>query len=250
MQLEVVFTPTELPVVLAHASGLTCGVIDVVRATTTLTVIGERGGVRVVLAENIAAARDLGSLQPGSLLAGEIDGARPPGFDLGNSPAELGVASLAGRTIVLATTNGTGTLRACCARGVPTYVASLRNAGAVADLVLHLAPDASFCLVCSGRMGRVALDDTIAAGTIARLTCERAYQASIALTLTEQAQMAIALAESTGDPLIETLRRSDAAQAVIAVGLSQDLDWCAAVDVTPVLPRVSAEPDGTMLVTF
>ena len=45
------------------------------------------------------------------VLAGERGGEALAGFDLGNSPAEFTAERVGGRTVVLTTTNGTGTSR-------------------------------------------------------------------------------------------------------------------------------------------
>ncbi len=240
LRLDVVFSPTELAAAIARVPSVTCAAIDVLRATTTLAVMGERAAARVILAPDVAEARALAAAQPGCLLAGEVDAARPPGFDFGNSPAEVGTADLAGRTIIFATTNGTRTLRACVALGArATIAASLRNATAVADSLLALPGDATACLVAAGRLDRVALDDAVAAGIIARIIRERARQAGMTLTLTEPAELAILIAEHAGEP-IDVFRRSDAGRAVLALGLEADLAWSAALDATRVVPRVAA----------
>lgn len=64
-----------------------CIVIDILRATTTLTTLLEYGAVEVLVAPNADAAREEKRRDPGALLLGEIGGLRPDDFDLGNSRA-------------------------------------------------------------------------------------------------------------------------------------------------------------------
>ena len=64
-------------------------VIDVIRAFTTAAVAFERGVTEIACVPSTEAARDLRRRHPGSLLAGEVNGLRPAGFDFGNSPYEL-----------------------------------------------------------------------------------------------------------------------------------------------------------------
>src|SRR5689334_5193297 len=89
-------------------------VVDVIRATTTLTVAFDRGCRRVLLAPDIETALERARREPGRfLLGGEREGVAPPGFEFGNSPAEYARADFAGRDLLFVTTNGTYALRAC-----------------------------------------------------------------------------------------------------------------------------------------
>ena len=90
LTVDIALTPTLVPP--AHPSdGAVYVVIDVIRATTTLCALFERGARRVLIAPGIAESRSARErLGEGHLLAGEVGGARPPGFDLGNAPSELG----------------------------------------------------------------------------------------------------------------------------------------------------------------
>jgi phosphosulfolactate phosphohydrolase-like enzyme len=112
-------------------------VVDVIRATTTLNVLFERGCGRVLVASDVASARAAHhhAREPKPLLAGEAGGVAPPGFDGGNSPAEYAARDVAGRDVIFATTNGTRALRACVGGGA-IFAAALRNARAVAAAAL------------------------------------------------------------------------------------------------------------------
>jgi 2-phosphosulfolactate phosphatase len=102
-------------------------VIDVIRAFTTAHVAFARGAQTILLVNDLQKAFELKNRSAEYLLVGEIDGLRIPGFDFGNSPAEISQANLAGRTLVLKTTNGVeAALRALQAPLV--LVAALVNA--------------------------------------------------------------------------------------------------------------------------
>jgi 2-phosphosulfolactate phosphatase len=229
--------------------GAACAVIDVVRATTTLVVLGERQVFHVLVTADIPAARDLAARHSGMLLAGEAGGLAPAGFDFGNAPAELLHANLAGRQFAFATTNGTRALLAAHANGASAiYAAALRNAGAIADLALRQAGD--FILVCAGRHDRMALDDLYTAGVIANVAQAHAEAIGMRIALSEGAQIAQHIARTSGPPL-EVLVRSDAGRAVQQVGLAEDLAACATVDASAIIPRVTAVgPDGELIITF
>jgi len=122
-------------------------VIDVLRATTTLTVALANGAARVVPVAGIEPAFAWKARDPGVLLCGERDGFKVPGFDLGNSPAEYGQAAVAGRTLVFASTNGSRAMLACAGCGV-RLLGAFVNASAV---VAALEGRAFVRLACAGR---------------------------------------------------------------------------------------------------
>ncbi len=247
MRVDVIATPTELTTAFAQATVASCAVIDVVRATTTLALLGERGAQAVYAVDSVDAARALAMGMPGVLLAGEIGARTPEGFDFGNSPTAFAAATVVGRTIVLTTTNGTRALVAARIAGAQQlFTACLRNASAVARYALQTAGDGTFALICSGRSGRVALDDLYTAGVI--VLCLRALGQDVEET--EGARIAAHIASTAGDPL-RVLSDSAAGQNVIAADLAVDLPWCAAVDATDIIPRVSdVGPDGSLRLTF
>lgn len=88
-------------------------VIDVIRAFTTAAVAFERGAAEIACAPSLEVARSLRRRHPDRLLVGESGGLRPADFDFGNSPFDLSTASLDGRRLIQATSNGTRGLVRC-----------------------------------------------------------------------------------------------------------------------------------------
>lgn len=138
-------------------------VVDVLRMTTTATVLAELGLARLEVIADVERARAR-ARAAGALLLGERDARRLPGFDGGNSPLEFTGVGVAGRNAVLCTTNGSAAVEAC-APAAHVLLGCLRNAGAVARRALALAPT-SVRLVCAGTDGAVSLDDVVVAGCI------------------------------------------------------------------------------------
>lgn len=276
--IDVALTPDQLdgPDQRMHT---TCIVVDVIRATTTLCVLFERGCRSVLVAPSVADARaarsDLAARGMDILLAGEAEGLPPPGFDYGNSPAEFARHAFHGREVIFATTNGTRAIRAC-AGSRAILAGALRNASAVtrAALALTLSDSNSHArngatgesaavsstvsasearvdedriagsdvvVVCSGRGGRPALDDTLCAGYLVRRLVDAATEAGVPTLIREPARISLAAltqAEQSGS-LRDALSASNAARAVERIGLMADLDLCATVDATGVVPMVS-----------
>lgn len=254
-------------------------VVDVIRATTTLCVLFERGCRRVLVAPGIAEARTYRERHGRDiLLAGEVAGVAPDGFEFGNSPVEFARAVVADREVVFATTNGTRALRAC-AGGRAVYAAALRNASAVCAAALDstawmreespLASNAServagqggasepavptgepaIVIVCSGRGERPAFDDTLCAGYLIGELRRQADARNMPIRLREGARIALAAVEGVRGALglRAALGDSDAGRAVAQIGLHGDLDMCAALDATDIVPQVVATSDEGML---
>ena len=175
--LEVLFTPADFSALNPRdLSETVCVVFDVLRATTSMTVALDRGAARIFPVREIAGALELQRRHPGALLAGERDGVRiraaqtgGADFDLGNSPREFTGPRVAGREIIMTTTNGTRALQACL--GAQHILAgAVVNLAAVAQWIERRKP-ARLLVVCAGTFEEAAYEDTWAAGAL----CERVW---------------------------------------------------------------------------
>ncbi len=249
MWIDVLCTPTEIPIAFHDTIGAPCAVIDVVRATSTLIVLGEQRARMVAIVASPAEARAYAALHPGFLLAGEIGGRMPPDFDLGNSPHQMATSPVIGRDVVLSTTNGTRTLVAAQRAGAGLIaIAGLRNATATARQLLQAGRDTTALIICSGRDQRLALDDFYTAGVLVREAASLASAQQLTLQLTESALLARDYADAH-EPY-DALRRSNSGQSVLRVGLEEDLAYCAELNATELVPQVRMAPDGSLLVHY
>ena len=105
-------------------------VVDLLRATTTIATLFERGLRTLTVAQDIDYARRLRA-ETGAILFGEVGGLPPADFDHGNSPVEASELDLQGQSGVMFTTNGTSAL-CMAARHGRTMAGSLANVSAVA----------------------------------------------------------------------------------------------------------------------
>jgi 2-phosphosulfolactate phosphatase len=225
-------------------------VIDVLRASTTIITALAHGaaGVRPVL--TIEQARELAARSgagPAMLLGGERGGLRIDGFDLGNSPLEYAPARVAGRRIVITTTNGTAALDVCGA-AAEVLIGAIVNRTAVASRARERARSqgaADIHLVCAGTDGQVTEEDLLAAGGI--LDAASRLAGSDRDTLDASAMAA--RAEFRG--VLAAAGGADAALAIVAafatsrggrnlvdLGMQADLPAAAAIDSLPVVPRL------------
>lgn len=212
-------------------------VIDVLRATSVMVTAGHAGVEKIFTCQTTDQAHRLASTLPvGTLLCGERDCKRIEGFQLGNSPAEYGRDVVAGRELVLTTTNGT--------RAINAVLASRRLlAGSFLNLDATLASIAnqqSLQIVCAGTNGEISYEDVLLAGAMV----ERLTQSQRPVQIDDSARIARAawrqmLAAET--PLKEGLRQSRGGRNLMAVGFEADIDRCANINtIDGVIERVES----------
>jgi 2-phosphosulfolactate phosphatase len=231
VQVHVAFTPDDAT---AAPTGV---VIDVIRATSTITTALAHGYERVYCSAEVDDARRLRGELDGVTLGGERLGVRIDGFDLGNSPQEY----LEPRSPILSTstTNGTRAIVSAAERCERVYLGSLLNLAAVTAAAAAHGDDV--VVVCAGVKGQPCIDDTYVAGRIAE---------SLAGELTDAAEMAVRLVRSFATAE-EAFRRSRSGQNLINHGpeLESDIPWCARSDVLGVVPRYGGRHGVAALVT-
>lgn len=218
----------------------TCLVIDVLRATSTIAVLIERGMRSVYPAATIEGARALREqLGERALLCGEREALPPEGFDFGNSPVELARADLsAWDDAVITTSNGTPALLACA--GAPLVIAAAPlNAAACVDAAVLEGHDV--LIVPAGRRGERAQDDALAAGLFARRLVARGAEP------TTRAREAIALLEASGDNLARAFRLTAHGRRLLELGFENDLEACAREDVLAAVPVLTSTELGPAL---
>ena len=171
-----------LPSLLREPETSVCLVIDALRASSSIVTLFAGGAEEIVVAGSVAAARRIAREEPGRyLLAGEVFGLPPRGFDYGNSPSEFARLDLRGRRIVLATTNGTRALRRLAPSPL-VLVGSLLNASAATRALLSEAEARGLdaALVCAGieRGKAFSLEDAFVAGALVETALDEARGAT------------------------------------------------------------------------
>jgi 2-phosphosulfolactate phosphatase len=241
----------------ATAGGIAI-VIDVLRATTTMATALAHGALRIKPMATIDDARAAAALAgPGTLLGGERGGLPIPGFDLGNSPLEYTTARVAGRSIVITTTNGTAAMHAC--RDARELLAgALVNRSAVASTVRRLAAAEGIHdvhLVCAGTDGVVTAEDVLAAGAILAAAADNATSDSLdpaAQAALESYRSIEGGADDRMTRLLAAFAAAPGGRNLLDLGMAADLTAAAAVDAFDVVPRLDPldplDPVGGWLV--
>ena len=199
-------------------------VVDVLRATSTMTQAIAAGYRRVLCCAEIEEARALAETEGPAKLAGERRLESIPGFDFGNSPRDV-AGEPAAETLILSTTNGTRLLVSAAERFEQVYVGSLLNLDAVAAAARAHGQDVA--VLCAGVLGELALDDAYCAGRIAE---------ALGGDATDSATAAIRLAGSYATAR-EGIGSGRSAWNLRNHGLDEDIDWCARASVLDVVPR-------------
>ncbi len=221
-------------------------VIDLIRATTSMAVIFDRGARRIFAASTIEQARAARQIYPERLLCGERNVKPLPGFDYGNSPVQFASAELSERELIMTTTNGTRAFHACPPDAI-RLAGSLYNAGAVASKALELARTrrGSIHLVCAGEEDSFGLDDAVCAGYLVQEIERQAGQIGQALDLDESALAALAIHEAYQPPRV--IEYTNAARSVIKGGLPDDPPFCMRTSISQSVGMVVSQEEETGL---
>lgn len=230
---DLAFTPEELERCEAVNEKVVV-VIDVLR-TTTAIVQAIRAKCKTIIPvlasdEALEVARELPPEH--TILAGTRKGKILEGFQLSSSPLDYTEERVLDKTVVLTTTNGTRTLRKAAA-GKVVLIGAFLNATAVADACSGRREDV--LLVCSGLLGRFALEDVICAGLMLKTFGQRAGSEANLLK-SDSALAAEILYERFGHDILSMLRLSDWGCHLQGQGADDDLIFSAQVDVTSVVP--------------
>ena len=217
-------------------------VIDVLRATTTLAFALVAGAEEIVVCGEVDEARRLATTPStrATVLGGERQGVKLPGFDLGNSPSEYTSSSVGGKRLVFTTTNGTRAMLRCRqARRV--WLAALVNRAAVVAALRGV--DVAH-LVCAGTRGAISGEDALVAGALVAAFVDAGGATP---TLNDEAQLALALWRSTivghdtptqqRAAIERAFRRALGGRNLIDEGFVADLATAAELDRFDILPR-------------
>jgi len=125
-------------------------VIDVLRATSTIVTALMNGAKGVIPVEDMGEASRISQSVDSEnyLLCGEKDGNKIDGYDLGNSPLEYSRETVAGKTLIFNTTNGTKAIKKSLG-SAKIYMASFLNLSAIVEelqaekneIVLFFSPE-------------------------------------------------------------------------------------------------------------
>ncbi|MEE8362027.1 MAG: 2-phosphosulfolactate phosphatase, partial [Gemmatimonadales bacterium] len=240
MNLRVVLTPGELRP--DEVAGACVFVIDILRATTTMCAALHHGAKAIIPVTGIDEAREVAARFEGEgagegerpMLAGERGADPVPGFDLGNSPGEMTASAVAGRLLVMTTTNGTRALRAVAGAASVHPLAAVNFSAAVQRARSVWQDGGRVVVVCAGIVGQPSREDAYCAGRFGREVVGSAGGAG----LSDQARWCLDLVEESGDDWYAALMASTAGRKLSEHGYAEDVRVAGRQDLHPVLPSL------------
>lgn len=164
-----------------YREGWTVVAVDVIRATT-MAITAAALGRACYPVDSLDRAFRLAQLLEGPLLAGEIDGDKPPGFDMNNSPAELSERNDISRPLVLLSSSGTRLMVNACGCDV-LYLACFRN---ISSTARHLMSEnySRIALLGAGSRGEFREEDQICCALIGAQLLQVGYVPDNETTIT------------------------------------------------------------------
>ena len=205
-------------------------IIDVLRATSTIATALYNGAKEIIPIDNVAECIRIGT-ELSAITAGERDGQVAEGLQYGNSPFEYPAEFIAGKTLVLTTTNGTKLLHMALANGAEEIITgSFPNISTVCNYLM--AKNKNVILACAAWKDKVNIEDTLFAGAVVnRLKQNFTLQC-------DSSQMAESLYITAKSDLFAFMKERNATHyhRLIKYHLEKDIRYCLTEDGAPSLP--------------
>lgn len=206
-------------------------VIDILRASSTIVNALQNEAKEIIPVTTVEfAVKVSGGMFGGqTLVGGERNTRKVEGFALGNSPLEYVRDVVAGKTIILYTTNGSKAIvKSKFSENL--FVCSFLNLAAIVNHLSELNKD--FEILCAGKANTFSLEDTVCAGKlIAELEKLRDD-----LELTDSARGSAAINKVFGRNILKMLKESDHGKLLVENGFEDDLKFCSKLNYSHIIP--------------
>jgi 2-phosphosulfolactate phosphatase len=207
-------------------------IIDIFRATTSICYGIENGAEAIIPVSQIEECIAYQEINPGYLLAAERDGKVVDGFNFGNSPFSYTKEKVAGKTIVLTTTNGTHALH-LSRSAKKVVIGSFLNLTALCNWIKSQPED--ILLVCAGWKNNFNLEDTLFAGAVVEQLKESEFVSD------DAAIAANDLYNLAKNNLDQYLKKTSHSERLKQLGIEADIAFCLQVDVATAIPLLDGE---------
>ena len=206
-------------------------IIDVLRATSSIVTALANNAKGIIPVKDMSEASKMaGNLDSSRyLLCGEKNGKKIEGYHLGNSPFEYTRERVAGKTLILNTSNGTKAIaKANLAKRI--IIASFLNLDSVVNKLKEFNDEV--ILVCAGWRGRMSLEDLLCAGQI----LYSVWNGALPTKATDGAKAAFSLYEKFGDNIEEVVMQSNHAVRLARLIGIEDVQYCCQHNILNVYP--------------
>jgi 2-phosphosulfolactate phosphatase len=206
-------------------------VIDILRATSSITYGIDNGAEAIIPVMEVEDC--LKYADKGFLLAAERNGEVVKGYDFGNSPFSYTAEKVAGKTVVLTTTNGTKAMHLAQERAHQVIIGSFLNLNSVCAYLKHQGKDV--LLLCAGWKDNFNLEDTLFAGAVVE-------QLQQEFTLGDDASVAaLDMYQLAKNDLRAYLKKSSHSHRLVKLNIEEDVQFCLKVDVCAAIPVLEGE---------
>lgn len=232
MKINVLFSPIHTDEL--YFTGKTTIVIDVLRASSTIVTALQNGAKEVVPVATVEfAVKVSGGMFGGqTLLGGERNTKKIEGFALGNSPLEYSADLVAGKSLILYTTNGSkAVVKAKFSENL--FICSFLNLNAVARHLVKLNTD--FEILCAGRPNAFSMEDTVCAGKL----ISEIEKLNGNVELSDSSKAASALSKSFGRSIVKMLKETEHGKILSDNGFDEDISYCAKLNTSEAVPFFS-----------
>lgn len=219
-------------------------VLDILRASTTITTALVNGASEVLPFQEVADAEAAAKSYPREsvILGGERGGLPIPGFDCGNSPREYSPERVMGKKVLFTTTNGTLAMMHCKLAS-QVVIGSFVNLAAVVERLATEHHGRAVQLLCAGTGRSVTREDTLCAGAIVHglqdyVGDETIRNDQTALALDAWRAVLRGQEQITPTQLQLELRNTQGGRNLHRIGLDGDLADCAAINRYKLLPEL------------
>jgi len=220
-------------------SGSVAVILDILRASSTITYALNSGAKAIIPCEAVEEAHQIAEEIKQSegypaLLGGERQGMLIKGFDLDNSPARYSAEIVAGKNIVFTTSNGTRALKHAL-QASRILIGSLINLDAIVK-ALSIS-DGIIYLVCAGTDGSVTGEDCLCAGAIA---AELQNLTDQELAMDDSTRIVVDFYHSQvslENGLLAAVRASLGGRNLIRRGFEEDIRLCSQRGLISVVPE-------------
>lgn len=207
-------------------------VTDVLRASSSIVAGLAKGIPKIAPVSSVAEVAHF--TEQGYRSAGERDGKKIDGFDLGNSPLAFMAAASEKLPIVMTTTNGTRAIaKAQNAREI--LIGCFLNLAAVSSYLSGF--DGDILILCAGWRGNFNLEDTLFAGALAQEIMQKNTDISAKNDAVYAAKL---LFETTKNNLEKAIEQSEHRRRLKGEQAKKDVTFCLQTNTFSNVPHYQA----------
>ena len=222
---KVIVCPSPLFLKTLPVKGSIVVVIDVLRATTSMCVAFGYGASEIIPVKTIEECKAY--KDKGYLIAGERDGKKIEGFDMGNSPFSFMGEHIRNAKIAMTTTNGTKCIHAS-KHAHQIIIGSFVNMSSVINYLKNQQRDV--ILLASGWKDKMNLEDTAFGGAVA-LELENDF-----IPAEDSTRIAMTLYEAMLKDKRFFIKNATQYEQIVGLNIVEDVKYCLRRDLHHVLP--------------